>query len=98
MKFNLIAMALAGGLFWAPQFVLWLQHLFWPSYGRAVLDWAASVYPGYHPGAGVGSVVTGTLYALVDGAVAGLFLGAVQSTADMKLAMQPNHRTERHAR
>ena len=76
MKFNLTAMALAGGLFWgAAIFTLALANLMWPNYGRAVLDWAASVYPGYHPGSGVGSVLTGTLYALVDGAVAGAFFG-----------------------
>ena len=76
MKFNLTAMALAGGLFWgAAIFALASANLIWPNYGRAVLDWAASVYPGYHPGTGVGSVLTGTLYALVDGAVAGGFFG-----------------------
>jgi hypothetical protein len=76
MKFNLTAMALAGGLFWGGALLaLASANLIWPSYGRAVLDWAASVYPGYHPGSGVGSVVTGTLYALVDGAVAGAFFG-----------------------
>jgi hypothetical protein len=76
MKFNLTAMALAGALFWgAAILALASANLIWPSYGRAVLDWAASVYPGYHPGSGIGSVVTGTLYALVDGAVAGAFFG-----------------------
>jgi CBS domain-containing protein len=34
----------------------------------------ASIYPGYHPGTGMGSVATGTLYALVDGAVGGAIL------------------------
>lgn len=76
MKFNLAAMALAGGLFWGLAILaLASANLMWPNYGRAVLDWAASVYPGYHPGSGVGSVVTGTLYAFVDGAVAGAFFG-----------------------
>ncbi len=61
MKFNLKAMALAGGLFWGVAILaLASANLIWPGYGRAVLDWAASVYPGYHPGTGVGSVVTGT--------------------------------------
>jgi hypothetical protein len=76
MKFNLRAMALAGGLFWGVAIlVLAAADLVWPGYGLAVLNWAASVYPGYHPGTGVGSVVTGTLYAFVDGAVAGALFG-----------------------
>lgn len=76
MKFNLRAMALAGGLFWGVAvLVLAAANLVWPGYGLAVLNWAASVYPGYHPGTGVGSVVTGTLYAFVDGAAAGALFG-----------------------
>jgi len=76
MKFNLTAMALAGALFWgAAILAVASANLIWPNYGRAVLDWVASVYPGYHPGSGVGSVVTGTIYALVDGAFAGVSFG-----------------------
>jgi hypothetical protein len=48
-----------------------LANLIWPSYGRAFLELTASLYPGYQPGAGLGSVVTGTLYGLGDGAVSG---------------------------
>jgi hypothetical protein len=29
------------------------------------------MYPGYEPGPGIGSVLTGTLYGLVDGAIGG---------------------------
>ena len=76
MKFNLRAMALAGGVFWGGAIlVVALANLMWPGYGRAVLEWVASVYPGYHPESGIGSVVTGALYAFVDGAVAGALFG-----------------------
>lgn len=76
MKFNLTAITLTGGLFWGIAiFLVAVANLIWPSYGRTVLDLAASIYPGYHPGAGVGSVVTGTLYAMVDGAIAGAVFG-----------------------
>jgi hypothetical protein len=38
-----------------------------------------SIYSGYHPGPGTGSVITGTLYGLVDGAIGGaVFWLAVQ--------------------
>jgi hypothetical protein len=35
----------------------------------------ASIYPGYHATRSIGDVVVGTLYALFDGAVCGLFFG-----------------------
>jgi len=76
MKFNVIAMALTVGLFsGAALLIVAAANLMWPSYGRAYLDLAASVYPGYRPGSGVGSVISGTLYALVDGAIAGAVFG-----------------------
>ena len=34
-----------------------------------------SIFPGYRPGTGMGSVVTGTIYALVDGAIGGAIFG-----------------------
>ena len=76
MRFNVIAMALTVGLFsGAALLIVAAANLMWPSYGRAYLDLAASVYPGYRPGSGVGSVISGTLYALVDGAIAGAVFG-----------------------
>ena len=76
MKFNLTAMAFAGGLVWGGAILcVAVANLVWPTYGRALLDVVASVYPGYHPGSGASSVITGSLYALVDGAVAGALFG-----------------------
>ncbi|HEX5133337.1 MAG TPA: hypothetical protein VFX92_12745 [Candidatus Krumholzibacteria bacterium] len=76
MKTNVSALALAAGLLWgAAIFMLALANLVWPGYGRAFLDVVGSVYPGYHPGTGFGSVISGTLYALLDGAVAGAIIG-----------------------
>ena len=76
MRFNITALSLTVGLFWgAAILIVAAANLIWPSYGRAFLDLAASIYPGYHPGPAVGSVVTGTLYGLVDGAIAGAVFG-----------------------
>ena len=76
MRFNLTALSLTVGLFWgAAILIVASANLIWPSYGRAFLDLAASIYPGYHPGPTVGSVITGTLYGLVDGAIAGAVFG-----------------------
>ena len=72
MRVNVPALALTLGVFWgAAMLIVALANLIWPDYGRAFLDLAASVYPGYRPGSGLGSVIVGTLYALLDGAVAG---------------------------
>ncbi len=72
MRFNIIALAITTGLFWGVAILLVsLANLIWPGYGVAFLDVTASVYPGYHAGTGIGSVVVGTVYALVDGAIGG---------------------------
>ena len=72
MRFNIIALAITTGVFWGAAILLVsIANLIWPGYGGALLNLAASVYPGYQPGTGIGSVITGTLYALVDGVVAG---------------------------
>jgi hypothetical protein len=72
MRVSVSALALTLGVFWgAAMLIVALANLIWPGYGRAFLDLAASIYPGYRPGSGLGSVVVGTLYALVDGAVGG---------------------------
>ena len=72
MRFNITALAIAAGVFCGAAILLVsLANLIWPGYGVALLDVAASVYPGYQPGTGIGSVIAGTLYAVVDGAVAG---------------------------
>jgi len=52
-----------------------IANLIWPTYGVAFLQVVASVYPGYHATGSLGSVVVGTLYALLDGAVSGLLFG-----------------------
>ena len=73
MRVSIIALGIAAGVFWGGAMLLVsLANLIWPGYGGALLDVAGSVYPGYHPGTGLGSVIAGTLYALVDGVIAGV--------------------------
>ena len=72
MRFSVIPLALTLGVFWgAAILIVDGANLIWPNYGRAFLDLAASLYPGYHPGSGLASVITVTLYGLVDGGVGG---------------------------
>ena len=76
MRCNVTALTLTVGLFWGGLIlIVALANLIWPDYGRAFLDVTASIYPGYRPGSGGGSVITGSLYGLVDGAIAGAVLG-----------------------
>ena len=61
----------AGSLWGAAMLIVASANLIWPDYGQAFLALVASIYPGYRPGAGAGSVIIETLYAAVDGAVGG---------------------------
>ncbi len=71
MKLCIKSLAIACSIFCAASvFLMGLAHLIWPGYGTAFLELAASIYPGYEVG-GFGSVIVGTLYAAVDGAVGG---------------------------
>lgn len=56
-------------------FFVALLNLVSPPYGGALLALLMSVYPGYDPTAGPISIIIGTLYALVCGAIAGALFG-----------------------
>ena len=76
MQLNTPAMALAFGIFWGACLLLvGVANMIWPSYGQAFLQFCASIYPGYHPGTGLASVVIGTIYALIDGVIGGAMFG-----------------------
>ncbi len=75
MRMNILAFGLAAGLFWGVAvLIISLANLAWPTYGRAFLDLLASMYPGYQPGSGIGSVFLATLYGLVDGVGSGALI------------------------
>ena len=73
MKLDVKAMALTAGLLWGVlgMFLTGLANLIWDGYGEDLLGVMASLYPGYDATASFGQVIVGTLYGLVDGAVAG---------------------------
>ena len=72
MRFSIAAMASTLGIFWGSAIlIVALANLIWPNYGRTFLELVASIYPGYRPGSGLVSVITATLYAVLDGAVGG---------------------------
>ena len=72
MKLNAKALAITAGLFWGGAILLvGIFNVISADYGVAFLSMTASVYPGYEPFTGFGSVVVGALYGLVDGLIAG---------------------------
>ncbi len=76
MKLSTSGLTVTMALLWGGAALFCgLANLIWPSYGVAFLQLISSVYPGYHATRGVGSVVVGTLYALLDGAVCGFLFG-----------------------
>ncbi len=76
MRLNTVAIAVAFGILWgACILVVGIANMISPSYGQAFLQICASIYPGYHTGAGVGSVMIGTIYALIDGFIGGAIFG-----------------------
>jgi len=76
MRFNVIALSAATALVWGMGILIVASaNLVWPPYGQAFLDLLASIYPGYHPAPTIGSIVSGTLYGVVDGAGGGALFG-----------------------
>lgn len=78
MKLSIKAMALTCSTIWGLSIaIVGIANLIWPSYAVAFLDVISSVYPGYQAGTGFGSVIVGTLYAAIDGAVGGVLLAGL---------------------
>ena len=76
MKISLKAIAIAAGVLWGGAILfLGLINLASPSFGLSFLQVISSVYPGFHASRTIGDVLTGTVYGLIDGAIAGLVFG-----------------------
>ena len=73
MKLSIWALTITAAIIWGGAVLLvGLGNLIRPSYGGAFLDIVASIYPGYHVTRTIGSVIVGTLYGALDGAIGGL--------------------------
>lgn len=82
MRLDPKAMAYASAALWGLAVLLvGLINLARPSYGVEFLQLVSSVYPGYHAAPSLGSVLVGTGYALVDGAVCGWLFGWLYNRA-----------------
>ena len=88
MRLHVTAFSLTAGLVWGAAILLvGLANVIWPTYGHAFLQIAESIYPGYHPGGSV-SVIIGTLYGLVDGAIGGALFAWVYNLLAHRLSVQ----------
>lgn len=75
MRLNVLALGLAAGIAWAVGLLgVALLNVAYPPYGKAVLDMAASMYPGYNATGASGDLLIGLIYALADGIVCGVIL------------------------
>ena len=76
MKLSVKSLVIAAALLKALCFLfVSLLNLVLPPYGGAFLALLTSMYLGYDPTAGPISVLVGTLYSLIAGAVAGALFG-----------------------
>lgn len=76
MKLNTRALAITAGLLWGGAIALvGIINTMSADYGVAFLSLIASIYPGYEPFTGIGGIVIGALYGLVDGAIGGFIFG-----------------------
>jgi hypothetical protein len=74
MKLGVTRLGFTAGVIWGGiVFFVALANMFLTGYGEAFLKVIDSIYPGYHMGQwGFGGVIVATLYAALDGFIAGV--------------------------
>lgn len=78
MKLSLKSLTITAAVLWGASFlVVSGANILWPPYGAAFLEVMSSLYPGYEVAGTLGSVIVGTLYAILDGAIGGAIFGWV---------------------
>ncbi len=72
MRLSIKKFALSCSVLWGLAIlIVSTANMIWPSYGGVFLTVVASIYPGYEAMQGIGSIIIGTLYALVDAGIGG---------------------------
>lgn len=80
MRLSVKGLAIAGAtVFGGSVFLIAVGNMMLGGYGDALLEVAASIYPGYHGPGGIGSAIVVGLYAALDGAVAGALIALVHN-------------------
>jgi hypothetical protein len=92
MKLDVKALALTAGIIWgAAMLLVGLANLIWPAYGAAFLQIMGSVYPGYEAAPTIDSLILGTLYGFLDGAIAGLLFAWLYNVFVGRPVQRTNH-------
>ena len=77
-KFSIRALAIASSITWGLCVLfVGILNMIYPDYGVEFLGFVSSVYPGYEAAPNIRSVIIGTLYALVDGAIGGVLFALI---------------------
>jgi hypothetical protein len=72
MKLSIKKFSLSCSILWGSAIlIVSCANMIWPAYGNVFLTVVASIYPGYEAMQGIGSIIIGTLYALVDAGIGG---------------------------
>ena len=70
MKLSIKGLAISAAIIWgAAILIVGGANIMFPGYGSNFLEVIGSVYPGYHPGTGISSVIFGSLYGIVDACI-----------------------------
>jgi hypothetical protein len=81
MKLSIKRFTLACGILWGLSiFLVSVANFIWPSYGVLFLTIMASIYPGYETTHGVYSIISGTLYAIIDASIGGAIFAYLYNT------------------
>jgi hypothetical protein len=78
MQLSIKGLAVTSAIVWGGCLLLVaIANAIWPTYGQAFLNVAASIYPGYKASRAFGDIVTGAVYAIVDGGIFGVIVGVI---------------------
>lgn len=70
MKLSIKALALSAAIIWGfALLIVGITNIIVPGYAVDFLEVIGSIYPGYHPGTGISSVIIGSLYGVLDAGI-----------------------------
>ena len=71
MKLSIKALALSAAIIWGlALLIVSSTNMMFPGYAVNFLEVVGSIYPGYHPGTGISSIIIGSFYAVIDAGIA----------------------------
>lgn len=78
MRLSLKALTVTSAILWGGGILfVGLINLAAPSYGADFLQWASSIYPGFHNSRSLIDVLVGACYGVFDGGCGGFFFGLI---------------------